>query len=103
VDKPQKNVERKIHREPIPLTASYAIFIGFTAAYLVFSKGFTMQTLAILVGSILLLIIGTVDDWYKTNGRDFPAMPKLIIQVLAAVIVYASGISFTGFYNPFSG
>jgi UDP-GlcNAc:undecaprenyl-phosphate GlcNAc-1-phosphate transferase len=103
VDKPQKNVERKIHREPIPLTASYAIFIGFTAAYLVFSKGFTMQTLAILVGSILLLIIGTVDDWYKTNGRDFPAMPKLIVQVLAAVIVYASGISFTGFYNPFSG
>jgi UDP-GlcNAc:undecaprenyl-phosphate/decaprenyl-phosphate GlcNAc-1-phosphate transferase len=103
VDKPQKNVERKIHREPIPLTASYAIFIGFTVAYLVFSKGFTLQTLAILAGSILLLIIGTVDDWYKTNGKDFPAMPKLIVQVLAAVIVYASGISFTGFYNPFSG
>jgi UDP-GlcNAc:undecaprenyl-phosphate/decaprenyl-phosphate GlcNAc-1-phosphate transferase len=103
VDKPQKNVERKIHREPIPLTASYAIFIGFTAAYLVFSKGFTMQTLAIMAGSILLLIIGTVDDWYKTNGKDFPAMPKLIVQVLAAVIVYASGVSFTGFYNPLSG
>jgi UDP-GlcNAc:undecaprenyl-phosphate GlcNAc-1-phosphate transferase len=103
VDKPRKDSERKIHREPIPLTASYAIFIGFVATYLLFIKGFSMQTGAILAGGLLLLIIGTVDDWYKTNGKDFPALPKLIVQVSAAVLVYASGITFEGFVNPFSG
>ncbi|MFS0553335.1 MraY family glycosyltransferase [Brevibacillus sp. 179-C9.3 HS] len=103
VDKPRKDVERKIHREPIPLTASYAIFVGFAASFLLFSKESTGQTLAVLSGSLLLLIIGTIDDWYKTQGKDFSALPKLIVQVSAAVIVYMSGITFSGFYNPLSG
>lgn len=102
VDKPRKDVERKIHREPIPLTASYAIFVGFVVTLLIFIKGFSIQTAAIIAGSILLLIIGTVDDWYKTRGKDFPALPKLIVQISAAVLVYASGITFSGFYNPIS-
>ncbi|AZN43227.1 MraY family glycosyltransferase [Paenibacillus albus] len=103
VDKPRKNVERKIHREPIPLTASYAIFIGFFATYLVVSKGISWETGALFAGGVLLLIIGTVDDWYKTKGKDFPALPKLVVQLSAAILVYASGIVFTGFINPFSG
>ncbi|MFD3258311.1 MraY family glycosyltransferase [Paenibacillus lentus] len=103
VDKPRKDVERKLHREPIPLTASYVIFIGFFVTYLVVGREFNLETLAIFIGGILLLVIGTLDDWYKTKGKDFPALPKLIVQVSAAVIVYASGISFTGFFNPISG
>ncbi|SEO67177.1 MraY family glycosyltransferase [Paenibacillus sp. OV219] len=103
VDKPRKNVERKIHREPIPLTASFAIFIGFFATYLAVSRGVSWETGALFVGGVLLLIIGTVDDWYKTKGKDFPALPKLVFQLSAAILVYASGIVFTGFINPFSG
>ncbi|GAA0134128.1 MraY family glycosyltransferase [Paenibacillus sp. YSY-4.3] len=103
VDKPRKDVERKLHREPIPLTASYVIFIGFFVTYLAIGREFNMETLAIFIGGVLLLVIGTLDDWYKTKGKDFPALPKLIVQVSAAVIVYASGISFTGFFNPISG
>lgn len=100
VDKPRKDVERKIHREPIPLTASYAIFAGFAVTYLLLAQYEAVQTAAILCGSLLLLMIGTIDDWYKTNGKDFPALPKLVVQVSAAVLVYLSGIVFTGFYNP---
>ncbi|MBM7568434.1 MraY family glycosyltransferase [Paenibacillus sacheonensis] len=103
VDKPRQGVERKIHRKPIPLTASYAIFAGFMATYLFAMKGFTLQTGAIILGSLLLLAIGTVDDWFKTRGKDFPTMPKFLVQISAAVIVYASGITFSGFYNPISG
>ena len=103
VDKPRKDVERKIHREPIPLTASYAIFIGFAASFLLFSKESPEQTVAVLVGSLLLLIIGTIDDWYKTQGKDFSALPKMIVHISAAIIVYMSGITFSGFYNPLSG
>ncbi|MBH5318806.1 undecaprenyl/decaprenyl-phosphate alpha-N-acetylglucosaminyl 1-phosphate transferase [Paenibacillus sp. GSMTC-2017] len=103
VDKPRKDVERKLHRKPIPLTASYAIFIGFFITYLIIARDFSLQTGAIFLGGILLLVIGTIDDWYKTKGKDFPALPKLIVQLSAAILVYASGIVFTGFYNPFSG
>ncbi|MBG9566338.1 MraY family glycosyltransferase [Brevibacillus agri] len=103
VDKPRKDVERKIHREPIPLTASYAIFVGFATSFLLFSKESPEQTIAVLIGSLLLLTIGTIDDWYKTQGKDFSALPKMIVQLSAAVIVYLSGINFSGFYNPLSG
>ncbi|WP_240416887.1 MraY family glycosyltransferase [Paenibacillus periandrae] len=103
VDKPRQDVERKIHREPIPLTASYVIFIGFFITYLLVTRDFSLQTGAIFAGGVLLLVIGTMDDWYKTKGKDFPALPKLIVQVSAAILVYASGITFDGFYNPFSG
>jgi UDP-GlcNAc:undecaprenyl-phosphate/decaprenyl-phosphate GlcNAc-1-phosphate transferase len=104
VDKPREDVERKIHRKPIPLTASYPIFIGFAVAYLLFGgSGSWLQSAAVLGGGILLLAIGTVDDWYKTKGKDFPALPKLIVQLSAAVLVYLSGIEFSGFYNPFGG
>ncbi len=103
VDKPRADVERKIHRQPIPLTASYAIFIGFFASYLLFTRNFSWETGALFVGGVLLLAIGTIDDWYKTKGKDFPALPKLIVQVSAAVLVYAAGITFSGFVNPFSG
>ncbi|OUM94574.1 MAG: undecaprenyl-phosphate alpha-N-acetylglucosaminyl 1-phosphate transferase [Thermobacillus sp. ZCTH02-B1] len=100
VDKPREGVERKLHREPIPLTASYAIYLGFAAAWLLMSGWNGYETLAILAGGALLLVIGTVDDWYKSHGRDFPPLPKALVQMAAAVVVYLSGIQFTGFYNP---
>ncbi|MNO19257.1 putative undecaprenyl-phosphate N-acetylglucosaminyl 1-phosphate transferase [compost metagenome] len=103
VDKPRQDVERKIHREPIPLTASYAIFIGFFITYLLFTRDFSLGTLALFIGGVLLLTIGTIDDWYKTKGKDFPALPKFIVQIAAAILVFLSGNAFTGFINPFSG
>lgn len=103
VDKPRADVERKLHRQPIPLTASYAIFIGFFASYLLLTREFSLETGALFLGGLLLLAIGTVDDWYKTKGKDFPALPKLLVQISAAVLVFLAGISFTGFVNPFNG
>ncbi|GIP42335.1 undecaprenyl-phosphate alpha-N-acetylglucosaminyl 1-phosphate transferase [Paenibacillus sp. J45TS6] len=102
VDKPREDEERKLHKKPIPLTASYAIFIGFFITYLLFSGEYTWQTGALFLGGLLLLIIGTVDDWFKTKGKDFPALPKMVVQMSAAVIAYFAGIRFSGFYNPFS-
>ncbi|PYI57364.1 MraY family glycosyltransferase [Paenibacillus flagellatus] len=103
VDKPREDSERKIHREPIPLTAGIAIFIGFVVSFLLFVREDLAQTAAILAGSFLVLAIGTVDDWYKTHRKEFPALPKFVVQVAAAYIVYKSGIVFYGFSNPFTG
>lgn len=94
--------ERKIHKEPVPHLASIGIFAAFIFTFFIFSGGFSKQNLGILFGSVLILFIGIVDDWYKTHGLDFPALPKFIVQVSAAIIVYFSGIVFTGFTNPFT-
>ena len=48
-------------------------------------------------------MIGLIDDYYKTRGKEFPIYPRLVIQLLAAFLIYNSGIVFRGFTNPFSG
>lgn len=99
VDRPNK---RKIHKEPVPHLASIAMFAGFFLTYLLFHRTWDFQSVAILIGSSLILSIGLVDDWYKTKAKDFPAWPKALIQVTAAVVAYCAGIAFTGFTNPFT-
>ncbi len=94
--------ERKIHKAPVPHLASIGIFAGFIITFIIYSGEFSKRTIGILIGSILVLGIGIVDDWYKTHAMDFPAMPKFLIQVMAAIVVYFSGIVFTGFTNPFT-
>ena len=42
------------------------------------------------------------DDYYKSVGKEFAITPRIIIQLLAAVIVFKSGIAFEGFTNPFT-
>jgi UDP-GlcNAc:undecaprenyl-phosphate/decaprenyl-phosphate GlcNAc-1-phosphate transferase len=104
VDKPKPGVERKIHREPIPLTASIAIFIGFVVSFVIFVQEESwLRTGAVLGGGLMVLGIGMVDDWFKTHGKEFPALPKMLVQMTAAVLVYQSGIVFYGFSNPLTG
>lgn len=100
VDRP---TSRKIHKEPVPHLASIAIFLGFMIPYVILSRQWDLEMAGIIAGSLLILGIGIVDDWYKTRGKDFPALPKTIVQVGAAVIVYFCGISFVGVTIPFTG
>lgn len=100
VDRP---TSRKIHKEPVPHLASIAIFLGFMIPYLILTRHWDREMAGVVAGSLLIMGIGMVDDWYKTRGKDFPALPKTVIQVAAAVIVYFSGISFVGVTIPFIG
>lgn len=102
MDKPIPNNERKIHREPIPLMASIPMFLGYFVTYLALFRDLSVKSVSIMAGATLILMIGMVDDWYKTHRREFPALPKLLVQVSAAVIVFMGGVVFTGFQNPFT-
>jgi len=97
VDRPS---ERKIHVEPVPHLASIGIFFGFMIPYFLVAQHFDAKALGLLMGSVLIIGIGIIDDWYKTKGKDFPALPKLVVQVTAAIVVYQSGVVFYGFTNP---
>ncbi len=100
-DKPKG---RKKHKTPIPLSGGIAMFIGFFITYFImlYNKQFD-EKFGIFIGALLILAIGIVDDYYKTKGKEFGILPRLIIQILAAIVVFFSGISFEGFTNPLTG
>lgn len=99
VDKP---TERKKHKSPIPLLGGVGIFLGFVIGYIIFVKHVEHRTIAILCGASIILCIGIIDDWYKTKGKEFAVLPRFLLQITAATIVYWAGIRFTGFTNPFT-
>ncbi len=99
-DKPTK---RKKHRGPIPLCGGISMFIVFFIPYfIVFYDHPFKEKYGIFIGALLILIIGVVDDYYKSIGKEFAIIPRLIVQLLAAIIVYKSGVVFQGFTNPFT-
>lgn len=99
-DKPTK---RKKHGREIPLCGGLAMFIGFFITYfLVNSYTQLEEKMWIFSGALLILSIGLIDDAFKTRGKEFPIYPRLIIQLLAAFIIFKSGIVFRGFMNPFT-
>jgi UDP-N-acetylmuramyl pentapeptide phosphotransferase/UDP-N-acetylglucosamine-1-phosphate transferase len=103
VDKPVPDNERKVHREPIPMLAGIPMYLVFMAAWFMLGDHSNKKLMSVAIGGLLILGIGTVDDWYKTHRREFPALPKFLVQISAAALAYFGGIVFTGFENPFTG
>ena len=99
-----KPTERKKHREPIPLCGGIGIFIGFFIMYFILGDNNNKsEQIWIFIASAMVLIIGLIDDFFKTRGKEFPIYPRFIVQIIAAIIVFNAGIVFRGFTNPFSG
>lgn len=99
-DKPTK---RKAHRGVIPLSGGITMFIGFFITYFIVFYNYNFsEKYGIFIGSVLIVSIGMMDDYYKSKGKEFAIFPRLIVQLLAAIIIYNSGISFRGFTNPFT-
>lgn len=99
-DKPSK---RKNHKKATPLCGGIALYLGFFVSYLLLVREEIDQQVAVFIGATLILLIGLVDDYYKTKNKEFPIFPRLVVQLFAAMLVYKSGIVFTGISNPFTG
>lgn len=93
---------RKKQEKPMPLVGGISIFIAFFMSYLIFIRPIKKEFAYILVSSLLVFIIGIIDDWYKAKGKEFAVLPRLIIQIISAFMIYKSGIVFNGFTNPFT-
>jgi UDP-N-acetylmuramyl pentapeptide phosphotransferase/UDP-N-acetylglucosamine-1-phosphate transferase len=48
------------------------------------------------------LLIGVVDDYFKANGKEFPAWPRSLVYIAAASLVFAVGVRFYGMDIPFT-
>jgi UDP-GlcNAc:undecaprenyl-phosphate GlcNAc-1-phosphate transferase len=92
--------QRKIHTEPIPLLGGLALYVGFVLAGGIYGRaGQTFWGIA--VGGFLIFVIGVIDDYYKTRGKDFRAWPKFVMQIVAALILIAFGVNINGVNLPF--
>jgi len=96
-DKPNK---RKQHKMPTPLCGGIALYIGFFISYFIFVRDDLKQQITVFVAATMIVLIGLIDDWYKTKGKEFPIFPRLVIQLLSAILVFKAGIVFEGFTNP---
>lgn len=103
LEKPRADMERKVHKEPKPYLAAVGMFVCFWILYILFVGGFSSKTLTVLASSFMIFAIGMADDWFKINGKDLKALPKMLVQVLACILVYKAGILLRGFTNPFDG
>jgi len=98
-----KPTQRKKHRGAIPLCGGIGIYIGFFIMYFILIKENRIEQMWIFIAATMIFLIGVVDDYYKSKGKEFPIYPRLLIQIFAAILVYKAGIVFEGFANPFGG
>ena len=88
-DVPKDN--RRMHKTEMPLMGGVAIFLAFTVSVLIFCKP-SIQTYGMLLGNLVIVITGIIDDKYDMN-----AFVKLFMQIAASLIAVFSGITIEQF------
>jgi UDP-GlcNAc:undecaprenyl-phosphate GlcNAc-1-phosphate transferase len=89
---------RHIHTRPTPLLGGLALFAGTAVAALLLAPN-----LALGITVPLALAAGLVDDYCKCKGADLPALPKLVLQFLPAILLVTMGYTIDHVTNPFGG
>lgn len=107
VDRPEPNLDRKIHTSNTPLIGGLAVFISITIVtsfYAFFSDrligGYLMPKflIGILVAGAVIMLGGYLDDKYNLKPSK-----QIIWPILAVLIVIASGIGISHISNPLGG
>ncbi len=99
IDYPRK---RGMHKEPIPRMGGVAIFFGFLVAFgiavIFMSELRSRQAVGLVLGAIIILASGMIDDIYSLKPRY-----KLITQFIAALVVVLTGTRLNIHMPPISG
>ena len=82
---------RRINDRPVPRMGGIAIFCGFMLAMLLFTE-MTVQVKGILIGTIIISVMGALDDMFDLNPWI-----KLIGQFAAAIVCVNCGVVLDGF------
>lgn len=94
IDVPKDN--RRMHKKPIPRIGGLAIFLAFFITCLFFCE-LNLKLITLLVGALLIVILGIIDDIKNIN-----AFVKLFFQLaIAAIPVVVGGIRIN--YIHFNG
>ena len=101
-----KREKRKIHRRTVPLGGGWAVFLSIvlvTSAVMLWGDFFIEDIVprnlpGMLLGGLVLMIGGTLDDRYTLRPRYQMAFP-----ILAALVIILFGIGPHEITNPFGG
>jgi UDP-GlcNAc:undecaprenyl-phosphate/decaprenyl-phosphate GlcNAc-1-phosphate transferase len=85
------------HKGIIPRAGGLAIGIGFIVAVFLFVP-ITKITIGILIGSVILMLVGLIDD-----RQDVNPYIRLTTNALAALVVVFAGVGIPYITNPFGG
>jgi len=89
--------KRKIHNYPIPKTGSYSIFITFSIILMLnnFFNIFANDFELVIIGSLLIFIVGFLDDVFNLS-----AMKKIVLCSIIIIFLfnYNQGFVITKFY-----
>jgi UDP-N-acetylmuramyl pentapeptide phosphotransferase/UDP-N-acetylglucosamine-1-phosphate transferase len=99
VDIPTK---RKNHKNPIPLVGGLCMYSIFSLCYIIFLGLNNLKHVSILIGASIVFLVGLIDDYYKSKKNEFSILIRASAQILSAIILFLSGIKFTGFLIPFT-
>lgn len=98
VDKPNP---RKVHQTPMPFVGA-AMWIGVLIAMWLLPIERRL-VVGLSMGGTVAFAVGFYDDFIKSRGGDLSAGPKLIGQILAALLLFLAGVQVQFLSNPFSG
>lgn len=93
VDKPN---HRKVHSDAVPLIGGVSIFVATSLVLLMSFDSTIAQHKTIFVSSLILVIIGVIDDRF-----DLRAILKLGIQLIIAHFLFVQGIKIESFFGLF--
>lgn len=104
LDRPEQDLQRKIHKKPMPLLGGLGLYSSFfLTLFLIFLFGFwpkgtilPKHLLGVLLGSTILIIGGVIDE--KKNLRP---IFQLLFSLLAILVILAFGIGIKHINNPF--
>lgn len=87
-----------IQKRTVPRAGGLACFFGIVVSMLIFTP-FQPQSIGIITGLFILLIVGLLDD----KIINFSPYFRLLSQFIAALIVVSSGVGIKFITNPLGG
>lgn len=78
--------ERRMHKQPIPRLGGLAVFFAFLVS-IVLLIPVDIELQGILLGAVVIVVLGVIDD-----SVSLPAIVKLFVQIVAALIVVLHGV-----------
>lgn len=88
--------ERRVHTIPIPRIGGLAIFFAFLISLAIFSDLSSQKVMGLVLSSMVIVITGLIDD-----VRGLKARTKLLLQIIAASILFYYGFRIEFFTNLF--
>jgi len=88
-----------IHTKPVPRGGGIPLYLGVLIASIFFIS-FGQTILAIFFAGFLVLSVGLLDDKLNSQSKDVSPYTRTLVQILAAIIVVASGVTIPFITNP---